>query len=572
MAQFKLPPAYDPSLNYAIPKYMKDEGLTNRAVVTKWAPRGTYDDPNAFDPSWDKAYAVPEYVLDEGYGQGAKVSEWPPRGFYVGAVKTAARIKSAQKALGDVALAQPAPAQRFGRQAAGKILAQVRALPAAARKKQLRALLDRIDPRLWDRVYRLTREYSEQRGVAVGQALELALARALSQTAISALGDVVATKAGTSLLTTTALATATSTQFKAGDCTADGKFIWRIASTGAGYWDRLRVGEQCTAVTSSAGPTIRTDGGGGINIGPTTVMKIGPFTIPVVRPGNTYTWGLDSYEKLPADVAQMIGEALRKRIDYPGRSNWVTIRQPMTLFAPGSSYDMQGYQSGQPTDTIIRASWPPVAPWGQTWLTQLGWLAKLGFSTGETYEDRYNGFDRSRNAPIAQFDHPETSEKYGLWMRLQPVGPDIPAAAASTISKSTGKETPITYSTKSFALQFTVAPLPTKSVLGDFFDWILKYIKKLIVVFYDAVQDVGKELSDALCAMAMTPGGPAAAAAAGGAAGAAATAATTVLLAGKCPVPQQQIQQQAGGNLLPLAIAGAGVAAIYYLTRKKASP
>jgi hypothetical protein len=567
MAQFKLPPAYDPAHNYAIPEYMQKEGLTNRAIVTKWQPRGSYDNPNAFDPSWDKAYAVPEYILDEGYGQGAKVTDWYPRGYYDGATKTAARIKTAQKALGDAALAEPVPAQKFGRSAAAKILTQVRALPPAARKKQLRAMLDRIDPRLWDRVYQLARQYTETRGVPAGQGLELALARALSQTAVSALGDVVAPKAGFSILSTTSSVTGLqATPPKPGDCSADGQFIWKVSSTGAGFWARLAVGETCTP-SSATGPTIRTGGGGGITVGPTTVMKIGPFTIPVVRSGNTYTWGLDDYAKLPADVGPMIGEALRKRIDYPGRSNWVTIRQPMTLFAPGSTYDMQTYQSGKPTGTVIRTTWPLLAPWGQTWLTQLGWMAKFGFNTGDAYEDRYNGFDTAKYAPIAQFDHPQSGAKYGLWMRLQPVGPDIPALSASTIVA--GVENPVPYSTKSYALQFKIAPMPDKGVLGGFLDWILKYVKKLIVAFYDAVQDVGKELSDALCAMAQTPGGPAAAAAAGGPYAAAASAATTVLLAGKCPVPQSQIQDSKS-DLLPLAIAGGAVVAIYFFTRKKA--
>lgn len=76
---YRLPPPYDPG--YAMPKNALNEGLERRAFITKWTPRGTYDNPT-FNNSG--GYALPAYVQQEPYGQEAKVTDWQPGGTYNG--------------------------------------------------------------------------------------------------------------------------------------------------------------------------------------------------------------------------------------------------------------------------------------------------------------------------------------------------------------------------------------------------------------------------------------------------------------------------------------------------------
>mgnify|MGYP001566803722 CR=1 FL=1 len=129
-------------------------------------------------------------------------------------------------------------------------------------------------------------------------------------------------------------------------------------------------------------------------------------------------------------------------------------------------------------------------------------------------------------------------------------------------------------STISHQLQFMVAPMPSGLISGGFANWIGKYVRKLVAGFYDAVLDVAKTLSDALCAMAQTPGSVEAAAAAGGPAAAAGAAGTKLLLGGKCG---QQLPPSAGeppkpGWLLPVAIGGAILAVGLLLPKKRKAP
>ncbi len=332
-----------------------------------------------------------------------------------------------------------------------------------------------------------------------------------------------------------------------GTCSADGQYIFDVTATGAGYWRRKGASEQCVA-QSNIGPDVRVHApgeGGGVSVSPTKVMKVGPFTIPVVRSGAQYIWGLDDYSKLNAEQAAMIKTQLLKEIDYPGRSNWIDFSKKWAKWsatepAPGST----SYNFNDEGQIIATSVWPPTMPWG-TWLTMMGWLRKIGFtSTDPGYEDRYNGFDKGRYTPIATFDHPDTGKNYGVWMRIQPVGPAISATSTqwdpsyrADVSKPAGPDNmPGPLGTKSMQLQFMVAPMPDKGVLGGAWDWIMKYVKKVVVGFYDAVWDTAEAISDALCAMTATPGALTNAAAKGGPEAAAAAQAAELLLQGKCPV------------------------------------
>lgn len=377
-----------------------------------------------------------------------------------------------------------------------------------------------------------------------------------------------------------------------GTCSADGQFIFDLTSTGAGYWRRKDASEQCVA-QSNIGPDVRVHApgeGGGVSVSPTKVMAVGPFTIPVVRSGAQYIWGLDDYSKLKSDQAAMIKEQLLKKIDYPGRSNWIDFSKKWAKWsaaepAPGST-STNVNDDGQPVAVSV---WPPAAPWG-TWLTFFGWLKQIGLTQSDPgYDDRYNGFDKSRATPIATFDHPDTGKAYGLWMRIQPVGPPISATSTqwdpsyrADVSKPAGPDNvPAPLGTTSFQLQFMVSPMPDKGVLGGAWDWIMKYVKKVVVGFYDAVQAGAEAISDALCSMAQTPGAITSAAAKGGPEAAAAGAATEALLAGKCPVPNPTPDGTSGklGDTKPIPwgpIIAGGVALLgvvaFILAAPKKSP
>ncbi|MGH7176613.1 MAG: hypothetical protein ACREJC_04470, partial [Tepidisphaeraceae bacterium] len=168
---------------------------------------------------------------------------------------------------------------------------------------------------------------------------------------------------------------------RAGTCTARAEngsfFSWKSATaTVPGHWERPHVGqtwEQLCTKTSTSGPEVRDHTGtaetnpnyvpqGGVSV-TQKIMKVGPFTIPVVRSGQKYTWGLDDYSQLNAEQAKLLLEQLQTKIDG---GNWVLLR-PTTLTSgshePGSSSAQVFYQSGKPTGTVIKATWPQFAPW-----------------------------------------------------------------------------------------------------------------------------------------------------------------------------------------------------------------
>jgi hypothetical protein len=276
---YKIPPPWQS--NYAIPAYVRAEGMRTRAFVTKWAPRGTYDDPDAFDPSWDSALAIPQYIKDEGYGQGAKVTEWAPRGTYAGGNKPAAKSNGKKVALGDFAGATlPASYNRFGQRAAAVILKRVGPLPTNSRRDALRKILDVIDKDLWSRSSQLAAEL-ERKGVAPATAVQTALARAMSEGAArevvetgkrrtlpqartvmglgiygarAALGATFSIKDGLTTRADAEMGLAKPPPGPtAGQCLVDSadpnnKRIWRAATaTVEAHWERPRAGEVCTS-------------------------------------------------------------------------------------------------------------------------------------------------------------------------------------------------------------------------------------------------------------------------------------------------------------------------------------
>ncbi len=399
MTTFKIPAPWQ--TGYAIPKYVRDEGLQTRAFVTQWAPRGTYDDPNAFDPSWDHGYAVPEYVKAEGYGQGTFVTEWDPRGTYTGLIKRhATRIKQKQQSLGDVVM--PGPFATYGRLSAAAILQRIKRLPLEDRKRVMIKVLDKIDGSLYGKAEAYSRRYVSE-GADATTALELGLARALSEgignevvqigksgkrpapkgqvglgcygrrALKSGLGDTVLTPILAVFPQAVQLPSATVPPAPGQCVTKDGKrWVWKVAADGTGFWQVATASTVCAGEYTGTAPTTGGGGGGVTVTDPNTgevvktpvtappeqkvvpMIQVGPFMFPAeeAAPARRY-----HSIQIPADWQAEI-----KRVITPGGTVTSVSRQldkfitdPPKFFNP----KFIGLAAGKPTwSPIVKAKHP----------------------------------------------------------------------------------------------------------------------------------------------------------------------------------------------------------------------
>lgn len=311
---YRIPPSWNPG--YALPQNVDDEGLQRRAYTTAWAERGTFDDPKV----GDAGYAVPRYVQDEGYGEGAMVTRWAPRGSYAGPRvphwldKQAAKVVSRKsmpggatqlqiRALAGIEYSKTGETQYtdYGTTSAAALIQTVRMMPPSLRAKQLRKALDKIDPTLYARGEKLATAESKA-GVPADVALERGLAAAMSHGMASELVDLGKGKkpARRSQLGSVCYGALGDT-VTPGTCSADGQYIFKIASSGAGYWARKSSSDVCGG-SSTATTTARTGPGGGVTVTDTATgqavktvistppppppadqkfVMIGPFLIPI---------------------------------------------------------------------------------------------------------------------------------------------------------------------------------------------------------------------------------------------------------------------------------------------------
>lgn len=187
---YNLPPAWD--AGFALPKNVRDEGLQRRALVTKWMPRGTYDDST----DGTAGYNVPQYIKDEGTGQGAFTTFWQPRGTYNGGkiphwlnqrptvtqvvpLPGGGKQVTVQTSMGDDAPVGE-PFDTYGQKAAATLISSVAGLPQGQRQKALKTMMDRLDKSLWTRTQDIFNRYVQQQKMPPANAFPLALARALS--------------------------------------------------------------------------------------------------------------------------------------------------------------------------------------------------------------------------------------------------------------------------------------------------------------------------------------------------------------------------------------------------------
>lgn len=516
MARF---PFYVPPTGYAIPGYVQREGLQSRAFVTKWAPRGTYDDPDAYDPSWDKSYAQPGYVMAEGYGQGAKVTEWAPRGSYVG---------FAGKGLDHPATKLPASYERFGNKAAQVVISRVASLPVESRQPTLKRILGKIDPTLYSRAAAHTAHYQRQ-GATKAQAVHAGLARAMASGMAKEVVQVGKSgrppKAGSLLglgcygLTCLAgdgglgAVPSLMNQLASG---VSGAGVRPQSSTCPGYtwdgttnsWRRTMAGG--TDVAGPAGVLCPGAGQAGITGATTTGAPVtddhGILIGPWVYPVNGATLRVH-YASLPAD--------------------WVTWFK--TNLKYGADTGLAKAAASGAYGSMFNSMKPVVID---------GAIVGLPGTKITVINSAVNGM-----MPIAKVTHPVKNEEWGLYISaVQPDG--------------------------AFSLTFKKVE---KNWLERAWDWIVHLVGKLV----DLVKDVVNAVGNLACTILSSPGaaqaGAAAGAIEGGPAGAAAGANGAQIAQSACGQPPPGGGGGGGGgDLVPILIAGGVVVAAVLLTSKKA--
>jgi hypothetical protein len=387
---YNLPPAWDPG--FVMPKNVLDEGLERRAFVTKWMPRGTYDDST----DGTAGYMVPQYVKDEGTGQGTFTTKWQPRGTYNGpriphwlnqrpTVANVQRLPGGGRqvtvqvpAMGDDA-PLPKPFEDYGTKAATGLIARVASLPASQRAKVLRQILDAVDTSLWGRTQDIFNRYVRQ-GTPPGNAFPLALSRAMStgiaaeiintglrRTApqaksllglgcygctavLGAMGDQMSDYLAA--LQKIVAGTSTPTPTATDGCTAAPGYSWAYAAGDVpGHWERTLAGKKdvpfCTTgppppgstpvITTTIQPIVRDD----------RVMPdffVGPF-------------GFNAATLAPRVWARQAGQ--------PGTANF-TATPDIEYISPDPNFRIQPQPVGSPISPIT----PQVLTWLKMRLTE----------------------------------------------------------------------------------------------------------------------------------------------------------------------------------------------------------
>lgn len=614
---YNLPSAWSPGL--AVPGYIRREGLERHAFVTLEAPDGTYDDPAV----GSGGYVVPQYVLDDGYGQGARTTKWSPRGSYFGpkipsflsnppnkivsqgtakngwkqytvgsgvpdhpvipmqgmgdAYLHGARGSASSRpgGMGDAETPMPAAYQRWGHQAAGTLIQAVQKLAPANRKKALQAALNKIDPSLWSRTAAIANRYQKQ-GMTPANALHHGLARAMStglaaelvhtgtrgakphakgllglgcygRAQVPALGDTVVSKAGITLPPTTGLQTNLTPNAGpvAGECTSDGQFIWDT-STGTGFWRRLKAGESCVVtggytVSTSSGtaggvtvtdPTGTVQSGQGLTQAPppvdpnTQVLQVGPFSIPL----NVSSWTVRWTGQMPADWQAFILPELAHDCSNCAITSMEDATQGHTL---GALMDFFTNLPAKVNKDLV----------GRQYLY-------VGTGANGIPQGQGKYVVQRPDQPIVLVKRPDNGDEWGVYMSF------VPQDASKAWDSSTNP----------YVLQLEWLPKPE-----GVWDWIKIIVGAIVSAVGTALDTIGDLTCDLLQSPAGVVGGAAAGAAVGGAAGAQAGAAGAQIAKGACgssAPPTPVVAPHANTWVLPVAIAGFGIAAILLMTPK----
>jgi hypothetical protein len=334
-----------------------------------------------------------------------------------------------------------------------------------------------------------------------------------------------------------------------GECTSDGRNIWRAAtSTIPGHWERRRASEQCAVIGAYESPESR-GGGGGVtvtdeagNIVDTDVVAvtpeemlaaqkalmypIGPFYIPTFpdRVDGKITW--TKGVAFPRDWSKKIADlfAADQYVDvYAGRGT-MQVPYPRTNIR-GTPYE------------ALRDFIPDIPD--NISLACLG--AKI-VGAVDTFREKF---------PLIKIKHPKTNEDYALYMEFV-ASPDAPQ----------------------LVFQWQKVPEPS---------WLGKAIAAIVGAIVDFFSQVASWIKDGACALFSSSIGTAVGSAIGvGAAaylgvdpkiGATIGSAGAKLISNACqanppPKPAPSPPSPPSGSMLPFVIGGAALLGVLLLARK----
>jgi hypothetical protein len=543
---FNIPPPWN--AGYALPVNVADEGLERRGIVTRWAPRGTFDNPKV----GHGGYAVPGYVLDEGYGEGSVMTKWAPRGTYFGPkipywidkapkrLRKIARLpggktRTTLAGLGDMEQRTTGRTDLtdYANSLAFNLIDTVRMMPDDMRKKELRKALDAIDPKL----YALAEKFADEEVRANAPPL-VALQRGIARAAIEGLGkELIDVSQGKAVRRKSQIGCAmyglgAAPSFAQDDTTKpangtcafmDGKkVIWDDAK---GDWRPLLEGDKCTGWQGQ--------------------MRVAGFIFsvdPKIKDANSMIRWTPDRGQLPAELRQAVLTALTTP----------KCEQPVGM-GPTRSCPDTGMRK------INGSRWEPM----RRYIPELRDTVNHEYIGGPTVKDIAR--------PILTFDHPVNGKKWGMYMTET-----APQPKAKFDDKN--QAYPV----------FTIRELVPEE--RDWLSRLLNVIKNVVVALInfvkDAVKWVGNKTCQLLCsqygAMAGAAAGAAAGAYTGGASGAQvgaqAGAAGADIAKNACncgggttePPPGAPMEANKESSMLTwLILGGAGAAAAYYLAKKK---
>lgn len=165
MAQLRLPHPYDP--RFALPGNVLAEPPGRGTLTTVQMPRKTFSSPPS---GWTGGFHLPEYIASEPTGRGAVHSHWARR-------RTIPMKISSP--LGDVAMSAD-PIALYGHRAAEYLLGTIHDVPPEFRLIALEALLNELDPGLYERVTKRANAY-KRRSTSDKEAVRDALASSMSE-------------------------------------------------------------------------------------------------------------------------------------------------------------------------------------------------------------------------------------------------------------------------------------------------------------------------------------------------------------------------------------------------------
>lgn len=539
---FNIPPPWN--AGYAVPSNVADEGLERRGIVTRWAPRGTFDNPKV----GHGGYAVPGYVLDEGYGEGSVMTKWTPRGTYFGPkiphwvdkapkrIKKIARLPGGKtkavlsglgdterKSTGSTALTDYANTLAFN------LIDTVRMMPDEMRKRELRKAMDGIDPKLYSRAEKFAQDEAQAGAPAL-----VALQRGIARAAVEGLGSELVnmgkgkmpprqSQLGCAMYGMGAAPTFATDAKKNppnGTCAiidGDKKVIW---DDSAKSWRPFRQGDKCTGYQGQ--------------------ILVGGFIFsadPSIKGSAARINWTPDRGKLPDELRQAV------------------LTRLTTDCHPCIKTSMRQIQGSR---------WEPLRKYIPELRDTLN-HDPIGGPTDKDFTDY----------PLFGFKHPMTGEKWGMYMLLT-------APKPREKFDENNQAYPV----------FMIKKLPEESWFDKILDGLWWLVCKYVEVWRDIGNWVGEKTCKLLCSQYGQMAGAAAGAAAGAVAGAAAGgkegaktgaqvgaqlgSAGASLAAGACdcggaapppstPPPTPPSEK----SILPWLLLGGAGAAAYYLTKKK---